>query len=162
MLKIMLAGVGGAVLVNLVRGLLASVAGWRDEPLAHRAPPRRHMRVSFALAGTATLAAFGGWVCYMNNVAAAVPVESAINVVEATLGGNCGVPVNNMLQHVQSACFNKKQCDYRFDWRMFEFFAPTCLKDFRIKWTCAAGGPPMSRVWPAEPADRSVLQISCP
>jgi len=176
MLKIMLAGIGLAVLAHLAGRLAralpvraryggreaAACAAEQSRPTAARVRRRRHMAISVILLGPAIVGGFGGWVWYIRNVAMAAPAEGTIRIASATLGTDCAAERDNALQQVHSTCAGRKHCDYMFDWRTLRNPAPACANDFRIEWTCSAGGEILARTWAPRPDDRTLLDISCP
>jgi hypothetical protein len=122
--------------------------------------PRRHLRVLSAALAASVIAGVGGWVVYMKDVALAAPADGTIHVTGA--GGNCGDPGNNLLRHIGSSCSGKKDCGYVFDWRMLRDPGDACRREFRIEWTCAAGGPARRQSWEPVPAHGTLLRIACP
>lgn len=115
--------------------------------------PERHiLSLSFALAALVG-AGFAGWAHQIRTVAVEPPPPGTIDVVSATFGENCGVPHDNAVQWVRSACVGLKRCNFEFNWFLIGFPAPLCAKDFRIEWKCSARGPTQRTVIPPDARD---------
>jgi hypothetical protein len=181
MFKVMLAGIGGAVLLHVLSELLSSSmarlgmplrrlrrratvaaadAGSAPKRAAELAWPERHVVASCVFLSILTIVGFWGWAHSLTSVAVAEPAEGTINVMSASFGANCGAPNDNVLQYVRSACSGKQECTYVFDWREIGDPTGTCSKEFQVEWKCSQGGPIESRVVP-DPAQGASVPLTC-
>ena len=181
MFKVMLAGIGCAVLLHVLswlisasvvrlhvrwprlrrRAVIRADAGSAPGRTAGLTWPERHAAVSWVFLSILTIIGFWGWAHSLTNVAVAEPADGTINVVSASFGANCGAPKDNALQFVRSACSGKQQCIYAFDWREIGNPAKTCWKEFQVEWKCSRSGPIESRVVPPEPEQGAPVPLTC-
>jgi len=132
------------------------------QPNARLIFPERHIRAIWGILAAFTIVGFAGWVWYIRHVAVKAPADGTINVISATFGENCGVPKDNILQWVRSACSGKGQCNFVFDYLLLGNPAPRCNKQVRIEWKCAANGPTHDVGAESDPSQRLLFPLVCP
>lgn len=78
--------------------------------------------------------------------------SNAIEVLEATYGGNCqGVTKGNVTQFVASACDSKDLCNYRVYYKNLGGDpAEGCEKNFAVSYRCGKNTKPDACTLPAE------------
>ena len=188
LLKMMLAGVGCVVSINLLgywaanlpvhrRPLIFDEWRWSQKvtgeqnPVRYEAPPEGStsmlrcprpaaIAVSLCLA-VVVCGGIAAWAWNLVNVAIAVPANGSIHVTSATFGSTCGTAPDTALEFVRSACSGKRQCDYRYDSRDVGKPPESC-KDLRVEWSCSSGGAKMTRALPETPVRGDLIRLACP
>jgi hypothetical protein len=181
MFKVMLAGIGCAVLLHLLSTAASAImarhsnalppfvqkvlspanAGVAPASRARSVWPERHLSTSWGFLAILTIAGFWGWANSLTSIAVAEPAEGTISVVSASFGTNCGASKDNALQYVRSACTGKRQCTYSFDWREIGNPARTCAKQFQVEWTCSRSGSILSLRLPPDPLQGTPVSLDC-
>jgi|SRR5579862_367038 len=123
--------------------------------------PERHIRPIAIFLGIITVAGLIGWVWNLENEIAP-PVDGTINVTGATYGENCGLPKNNALLWVRSACSRKTTCDFDFNYEILGNPESACNKQFHIEWKCSSAGPILDITLPIIPAQHTKIPLKCP
>jgi hypothetical protein len=69
------------------------------------------------------------------------PAQSAINVMSATYGPNCGAHPGNWTATIAKTCNNRRSCSFAVDITNLPDPAPGCTKSFVVDYQCAPNGP---------------------
>jgi len=159
LLQIMLAMVGGAVLIRLVQNFVPIFTPAGVPAAAVRPWLWRHVAIS-AIVLVAAAVGFAAWAWNVRSVATSIPAEGTIHITDA--GGNCSDGRRDTWQQINSSCSGLKECDYLFDRRALRDPGPSCRENFHVEWTCTAGGPALARTWAPIPLHNTPLRIACP
>lgn len=87
---------------------------------------------------------------------------AAIQVMEATYGGNCRVSRGNVTQHIASACNGRNSCTYTIDYTIIGDPAYGCAKDYSAQWRCGVNQKTYSAFASPEAGYRKTIQLTCP
>jgi hypothetical protein len=85
----------------------------------------------------------------------------AIEVVEASYGGNCGVAAGNATASVANGCNRRLNCDYEIRRKWLGDPAPDCTKDFVVRYRCGPDAPLRRVKVDAEAGFGSVVSLTC-
>lgn len=155
-IKIMLAAIGAAVLLNILStgarrltkllGLpeMSSNIGAAQTLQIGNIQGARRRAYIFGGLSAANIAVFAIWAGFLTSALKQIDTSN-IEVVTATFGGNCGATTNNAHSYVNSTCSAKTSCAYSVDYRMVGNPAPSCSKTFEIQWRCNGKEPLMSK-----------------
>lgn len=111
-----------------------------------------------------------GWSATLNapqaggGTAPGQPMQSAaglLRILSATYGGNCGVPVGNVTDHIAAQCNRQGSCTYVVDYRVIGDPAVGCMKDYVVNYECGDGQTRTASVAP-EAGGRRPVTLECP
>ena len=98
----------------------------------------------------------------MSETYATSDAVSSIIVLEATYGGNCGVPRGNVTQHVAKQCDGNSQCRYVPNYKVIGDPAYNCKKDYILSYRCSGDGEVREeRVAPEAGWGSKAVMLSC-
>jgi hypothetical protein len=146
MFKVILACIGVVVVVQLLYSLRTAVlkgapmSGIADGSADSYAVPVPYIAGGWLMLIAIVAVGFGVWARDLDTLATTLSADGNVDVVAASYGVSCGLPENNALRFVRSACAGKTQCSYDIDAREVHDPAP-CTAKFTAEWKCGANAP---------------------
>lgn len=65
-----------------------------------------------------------------------ISCAAKISIISATYGENCGATSGNQTDTLGRACNLRSTCDYRVNLQVIGDPAPTCAKNYVVRWAC--------------------------
>jgi hypothetical protein len=91
----------------------------------------------------------------------AAGADTAIKVVAATYGRNCGVNPGNATSRLARACDGHSTCDVRIDVSGLEDPGKKCDRDYVAEWRCGASAVVYTVAIPAGASQGQALRLAC-
>jgi hypothetical protein len=92
---------------------------------------------------------------------ASVAPATAITVVQATYGANCGVPAGNVTRQLAAACNGKAMCSYAIDVRVLGDPRFGCEKKYVARWQCSGKTGTRTGTVGPEAGNGQSINLSC-